>query len=85
MPFEERCQRLVVAAAERLDRIERIARASGSLPSGARSPAHDSSCLAAKDGLQRTVRLNRCQRCRMIIRIDCRVEYAGPTTRMALA
>ena len=69
MPFEERCQRLVVAAAERLDRIERIARASGSLPSDVRSPAHDSSCLAAKDGLQRTVRLNRWLTSRLVTRM----------------
>jgi hypothetical protein len=80
MPVDERCQRLGVAAAERLDRIERIARASGSLPSGVCSPAHDSSRLAAKDCLQRTVHLNFCQRYHMIIRIDCRVERIGPTT-----
>ena len=34
----------------------------GPLPLDVRRPAHDSSCLGVKDGLQRTVRLNRCRR-----------------------
>ena len=35
--------------------------------------SHYSSCLGVKDGLQRTVRLNRCRRRSLIIRTDCRV------------
>src|SRR5262249_44011422 len=42
-------------------------------PLDVRRPAPDSSCLGVQDGLQRTVRLNRCRRRRLIIRTDCRV------------
>src|SRR5262249_17306472 len=49
-------------------------------PLDVRRPAHDSSCPGVKEGLQRTVRLNRCRRRRLIIRTDCRVARVGPTT-----
>jgi hypothetical protein len=52
----------------------------GSLPLDVRRPAPSSSCPGIKDGLQRTVRLNRCRRRRLIIRTDCRVARLGPTT-----
>ena len=45
----------------------------GTLCLDARRPAHDSRCLGVKDGLKRTVCLNRCRRRSLIIRTDCRV------------
>jgi hypothetical protein len=45
-----------------------------------RRPAHDSSGLGVKDGLQRTIRLNRCRRRSLVTRTDGRVARVGPTT-----
>jgi hypothetical protein len=44
------------------------------------APPHSSSGLGVRDGLQRTVRLNRCRGRGLIIRTDCRVARVGPTT-----
>jgi hypothetical protein len=52
----------------------------GSLSLDVPRSAHDSSCPSVKNGLQQTVRLNRCRRRRLIIRTDCRVARVGPTT-----
>jgi hypothetical protein len=45
-----------------------------------RPPVHCSSCLGVKDGLHRTVRLDRCRRSGFIIRTDCRLARIGSTT-----
>ena len=49
-------------------------------PLDVRRPAHDSSCLGVKEGLQRTVRLNCCRRRGLIIRTDDCAARVGPTT-----
>jgi hypothetical protein len=67
------------------DRIYPVARtrcqSNGSLPLDVRRSTHNSSWLGVKEGLQRTVRFNRCRRHSPIIRTDCRAARVGPRRR----